>query len=202
LGRFEQARATLTRECRLAKQRNDALSATHCQLQFAFLTVLTGSFRETPQYLEVATQLMGAAPADSPPMLMQAALQGSVDLANGRLSEARTQFQQALAGKDVTPTRLYAQLGMAELELAAGNPAAALRESRDALQAAVSLQGGLPYSCRTGLAWLTIGRALEQLGDSVLARKALETAIAHLSNTVDANHPALLQAQRLLSASL
>jgi predicted Zn-dependent protease len=134
---------------------------------------------------------------DSAPVLLQAALQGSIDLANGRPSDARAQFQQALARKDPSPTKVDAQLGLAETAITEGDAAAAVREARGALQTAATLQGGLPYSCRTGLAWLMLGRAFQQLGDRGEAGKAFATAIAHLSNTVDADHPGLLQAREL-----
>jgi serine/threonine-protein kinase len=200
LGRFDQARAAYELACRLAHQRNDNYSEIFCTLGLANLTVETRSFAETAQHLERAMRLMGAAPADTPPMLLHAALQGSVDLANHHLSEALEQFQRAMAGKELSPTSLTAQLGIVEVQLAAGHTNAAVQEARNALQTAASLQGGLPYSFRTGLAWLSLGRAFEQLGNRMQARKAFETCITHLSNTVDANHPALLQARQLVEA--
>lgn len=132
--------------------------------------------------------------------MVRAALQGFIDLANGRLQEARAQFQLALARKDATPTYLTAQLGMTELEMASNRPAAAMQQARLALQTAAGLQGGLPYSFRTGLAWLALARASQQLGDRAQASKAFETSIVQLSNTVDADHPALLQARHLMAA--
>jgi tetratricopeptide (TPR) repeat protein len=158
------------------------------------------TFDETPQYLQRALLLMGAAPADNPIMQKQAFLQGSVELASGNLSAARRQFQQATARNPGTPMYVDAQLGLAEVELAAGDAATALQLTRRALQTAGSLQGGLPYSLRTGLAWLSLGRISQQLGDPAQARKAYDSAISHLSNTVDVDHPALLQARQLLSA--
>jgi hypothetical protein len=53
----------------------------------------------------------------------------------------------------------------------------------------------VPYSAQTGLASLWLGRALLRAGDRAEGRNALETAITHLSNTIDAEHPYLLQAR-------
>jgi serine/threonine protein kinase/Tfp pilus assembly protein PilF len=200
LGRFESARATLARARQLAQQRKDEFTELYCSLSFAKLTIETRSFAETPQYLQRAMQLMSAAPADSPPMLLHAALQGAVDMAAGRISEARAQFQRAMTGKDASPASLAGQLGMVDAELAARRPAAAVERARGAVQTAVALQGGLPYSFRTGLAWVALGHAYRQLGDRVQATRSFEAGIRHLSNTVDADHPALLQARQLLSA--
>jgi serine/threonine-protein kinase len=196
LGRFDQARVRFERECRLAHQRKDDYSEAHCWLGFAALSTQMRSFEETPQYLARAMQLMGGAPPDSPSMMQHAFLQGSVDLANGRLDAARIQFERAMARTSPSPRYLNAQLGMAEVQLAAGNAAAALQLARSSLQTAATLQGGLPYSLRTGLAWLTLGRAAQRAGDEAQARKAFESAVIHLSNTVDADHPALLEARR------
>jgi hypothetical protein len=132
-------------------------------------------------------------------MLLYAAFRGAVDLANGRQNDARVQFQRAMAGKDASPATLAGELGMVDAELAVGDAAAAVQQARAALSTAGVMQGGLPYSFRTGLAWLSLGRAAQQLGDRALARKALQTSIIQLSNTVDANHPALLQATHLIS---
>jgi hypothetical protein len=45
-----------------------------------------------------------------------------------------------------------------------------------------------------------IGRALAAQGEHQQAHDAFQTAITHLSHTVDASHPALLEAQRQLAA--
>jgi hypothetical protein len=59
------------------------------------------------------------------------------------------------------------------------------------------LQGGLPYSTNTGQSYLKLARALHQLGDVEQARAALSSAVEHLSNTVDEEHPLLVQARAL-----
>src|SRR5581483_12385945 len=102
-----------------------------------------------------------------------------------------------LASPTASATRLNAQLGIAELDLAEGNPANALQDARAALETAALLQGGLCYSSRTGLALLVLGRASQALGHTEQAKKDLDGASIHLSNTVDADHPALLQAKQL-----
>jgi hypothetical protein len=45
-----------------------------------------------------------------------------------------------------------------------------------------------------------LGRSLQEVGNPAEARTAVEAAVANLSNTVDADHPALLQARQLLAA--
>jgi serine/threonine-protein kinase len=199
LGRFERARAMYELECQLASRHSDDFSEVHCQMGLASLAVETRSFDQAAAYLNRAVEIMGAnVPRDSPPMRSRAVLQGRIDLAAGRLAEARTQFDRALQSQDASPTTFDAELGKAETELAARNAAEAAQSARRGLHWATSLQGNLPHSNQTGLAWLMLGRTLQELGDHAQARKAFEAAVVHLSNTVDSDHPALLQARQLL----
>ena len=66
---------------------------------------------------------------------------------------------------------------------------------RSGLTIATALQSDVPHSSQTGLASLWLGRALLRAGDRAGGREALETAVTHLSNTIDADHPYLLQAR-------
>ena len=59
------------------------------------------------------------------------------------------------------------------------------------------MQGGLPYSMNTGHSYLKLARALQLLGKSEQARAAAASAVEHLSNTVDEEHPLLVQARAL-----
>src|SRR5438445_733265 len=81
----------------------------------------------------------------SPPMRVRAVLQGRIDLAAGRLAEARTQFDRALQNPDASPTTFDAELGKAETELGARNAAGAEQNARRGLQWANLLQGDLPH---------------------------------------------------------
>ncbi len=202
LGRFEPARAAYERECQLAAQHGDDFSQVHCQLGLAALAADTQSWEQVTVYLDSAAKLLRPeVPADSPPMRIRALLRGRVDLAAGRLKEARAEFQRALVSADASSTTFFAEIGEAETELAAGSPAQAVDHARRGLQWASSLQGNLPQSNQTGLAWLTLGRALRALGDPVQAHRAFAAAVTHFSNTVDAQHPLLQQARQLLATS-
>jgi hypothetical protein len=93
-------------------------------------------------------------------------------------------------------------LGKAEAELLTGNATGAASDAKVALDMAVSHQGGLPYSNRSGLAWLMLGRALRETGEPVRAGAAFKAAAEHLANIVDADHPALVQARGLSATAL
>lgn len=199
LGRFEQARAGYEWECRLAVRREDDFSNLHCVLGLALLTLEVGSLDEAAEHLRRSDELMDSSlPPDSPPMLVRAVLQGTLDLAHGRLAQARAQFEQVVKAQNNGSIGVDALLGKSATELAAGNFSQAADAARRALELATALQGGLEYSYRTGTAWLALGRALQRSGDSAEASTALDHAVEHLSNTVDPNHPALLEARQRL----
>jgi len=199
LGRFEPARAAYEQECQLARRYSDEFSEVHCQMGLASLAVETRSVDQAVAYLNRALELIGSnAPPDSAPMRVWAVIQGRIDLAAGRLAEARAQFQRVLKNPDASLTTIEAELSMAEVELASGHGVEAAGDARRGLQRAIALQGGLPHSDETGRAWLMLGRALTALGDQPQAHKAFESAVLDLSNTVDPDHPALLEARQLL----
>jgi len=133
-------------------------------------------------------------------MLRRSEIEGRLELASGRFTPARALFDRVLATKVISPVRFSAELGKAEIEVATGHSTSAIREAQRALQTAGAMQGSLPYSNHTGLAALMLGRAWQSQGDPAQARMALQTAVTHLSNTVDADHPDLVRARRLLSS--
>ena len=97
---------------------------------------------------------------------------------------------------------MHAYVGRSMAALAANDPESAVEAARHALSIAAALQGDVPYSSQTGLASLWLGRSLLRAGDRVGGRDALEAAIRHLSNTIDEDHPYLLQARAELGDAL
>jgi hypothetical protein len=64
------------------------------------------------------------------------------------------------------------------------------------LQLAQSLQGGTPWSVRTGLAWLITGE-VQMRTDPTAVHASFVAAVDHLGHNVVATHPALKRAQAL-----
>ena len=94
---------------------------------------------------------------------------------------------------------MHANLGRSMAALAADDIGGAIEAARRALHIATALQGAAPYSSQTGLAQLWLSRSLLRAGDRAAGRRALEAAVAHLSNTIDGDHPDLVQARAELS---
>lgn len=198
LGRLQQARAAFEGECRLAMSHDDESGQMHCLIGDISVSVQTGELERAQEYLDRLGRLIEASalPADSPPVRVRAVMEGRVDLARGKAVEAGTAFDRALLVTNGTdPTTLQAYVGKAIVALAANDPAGAVDAARHALPIAAALQGDMPYSNQTGLVSLWLGRALLRAGDRAGGREALATAVTHLSNTIDADHPYLLQAR-------
>ncbi|HEY6927794.1 MAG TPA: serine/threonine-protein kinase [Steroidobacteraceae bacterium] len=151
------------------------------------------------RYLERLTAVLTRAiPAGSPPWLTRALVQARLNMGRGQFDSAREQFTRALDNPN-TSTGMAARLGRSEAELRRGDAIAAVDDARLALKTASATQGNLPYSENTGLSWMALGRAQLQLGHAADARQAFENAAAHLSNTVDDTHSALVEARELLA---
>ncbi len=196
VGRFAEAQAAFEEECRLAVSHSDEFSEMHCASGLTTVLLATSQLDQAEQQLQRLGRLIAESslPPASPPARVHAVLLGRLELARGRIAAAGAAFDRALATGGNDSTGVHAELGKSTVELAVNHPAQAVAAAQHGLEIARSLQGDLPYSNQTAIAWLTLGRALLRNGDRAEARNAYETAIAHYSNTVDANHPQLLAA--------
>ncbi len=89
----------------------------------------------------------------------------------------------------------------AELYALEGNIPAALSDAQQALRLAQLQQGGIPYSNRVGLVWLSLGKVLAKNGNTLQAMDASHSAVDHLSHTVDEGQPALREARQWLAST-
>ena len=118
-------------------------------------------------------------------------------MSQGRFADARASLDAVIANSKTVQVTNEALRTRAELNLKEGKLAAAEADARQALAVAQQAQGGLPYSDRTGMAWMVLGEVQTQRGEGAGAAKAFHAAVENLSNTVDADHPMLLRAQLL-----
>jgi eukaryotic-like serine/threonine-protein kinase len=203
LGRFQQARAAFDEECRLAISHGDEFTEMHCLVGEASVSMMLGEFGDAQQldaaqhYLDRFARLLeqAGAPADSPPARAQLLVQSRVDLARGKLAEAGSGFERVIIERPHDTMNMDGYLGSSMTALAANDATRAAEFARRAMPLAVARQGDLPHSHYVGTASLWLGRALLRAGDRVEGRKALEAAVSHLSNTIDPDHPLLLQAR-------
>jgi hypothetical protein len=157
-----------------------------------------GDLASAQDSLGKASEIIGSSvPAGFPAQVSLQIMRGRVELANDQLAEARVDLDAAASNVKVATATLPALLARTELNLQEGNLPAAQDDAHRALSLAQAAQGGIPYSNRTGLTWLMLGRVVAKQGDAARAKQAFQAAVEHLSNTVDADHPKLLQAREL-----
>jgi tetratricopeptide (TPR) repeat protein len=118
-------------------------------------------------------------------------------MSEGHLAQARASLDAVTANSKTAQVTHEALRTRAELNLREGKLAEAEADARQALAVAQQAQGGLPYSDRTGLAWMVLGQVLATRGEAPRAAKAFQAAVENLSHTVDPDHPMLLRAQLL-----
>lgn len=196
VGRFAESRAAFELGEQLAlRQENHELQG-YCLLGLAGVAADLHDGTAAATYLQKFSLLPGTVAGEEGPLWpAQLLVRGKLRIEDGRYDAALLDFDEALRGSSGL-SAFAARLGKAEAELLAGNAIGAVSDAQVALDQAASLQGGLPYSNRTGLAWLMLGRALRETGDSGRADAAFESATWHLANTVETDHPALLEARR------
>ena len=175
--------------------------AAYCLSGLASVSRSLGELADAEKYLERAAALLGAGAATSTPASLALNItKAEIALSRGQHVAARAILTTAMEGHKSTSAAAMALIDRAEVNLDDGLLNEAAADAREALAISEAQQGGEPYSNRTGLAWLMLGRVLVRQGSTAEATKALRAAISHLSNTVDPAHPAFQQAQQILAS--
>ena len=198
LGRYREATAVY-QQCLV--QAASANSQAFCLLGLESVAQQTGDLTAAADYLgKAATQIPAAVPPTHPAALTLRLARARLDIARRDFKEVRSGLEFVLANSKSGSATGQALLARSELNLAENKLAEAESDARQALSIVQTAQGGIPYSNRTGAAWLMLGKVLAKEGKTSEGRAALEAAILNLSNTVDADHPLLQQARQLTPA--
>ena len=195
LGRYDES-ASAYLSCVAAA--NGSVAA-YCFSGLASVSRSLGDLAAAENYLQRAATLLGTrATTSSPATLALSITKAEIALSRGQRDTARAILTTAMEGHKTTSAAAMALIDRAEVNLEEGRLQEAATDAREALSITQAQQGGEPYSNRTGLAWLMLGRILAREGSTAEAAKAVRTALAHLQNTVDPMHPAMRQAHDLL----
>jgi len=198
VGRLREARAGYTECVALAEDAHTPMPRVYCLLGLASVSQAEGDLAAADRFLAAASAIAGdPIPPGFPAAARLHTLRGLIAMSEGRLEEARASLDAVTANSKTVQVTHEALRTRAELNLREGKLAPAEADARQALTVAQQAQGGLPYSDRTGLAWMVLGQVLAKRGDAAGAAKAFRAAVENLSNTVDADHPMLLRAQLL-----
>ena len=175
--------------------------AAYCLSGLASVSRSLGDLEAAEKYLDRAAKLLVAsATTGTPAMLALSITRAEIALSRGQLAEARGILSTAMEGHKTTSAAAMALIDRAEVNLDDGKLQEAAADAREALAITEAQQGGEPYSNRTGLALLMLGRILVRQGSTAEAATTVRAAVNHLSNTVDPVHPAVQQAQQLLAS--
>lgn len=199
MGRYAQAREAYLQCVELCEKMGNPANRVFCLGGLALTAYELGDLAQADHWLALADAVSAEhVPAGSPPSVMLHTLRGRMAFTRGRFAEARSNLDTAVAeAKGFAPAMIGPLISRAELNLAQSQADAARADAENALRLARAAQGDIAYSNRTGEAWLVLGRVLEQLQDAPAAHQAYQAAVVNLSNTVDPDHPKLLQARRL-----
>jgi serine/threonine protein kinase len=198
IGRYGESRDAYNRCIELSLKSELANMRLHCMTKLAWVARELSDVQLADRYLREASDLARTLmPPAGAELISLKIARGRIALANNQLLEARTNLDGAIADGNAVFCQMTALVSRAELNLDEGRLAEAEADARRALSLAQNAQRGVAYSNRTGLSWLILGRVLAQKRDKAGSRRALRSAIEHLSNTVDADHPMLLLAQQL-----
>ena len=197
-GRFDDALAGYRQSADLA--RKQGLALVHYNIR-----MLVVELEATRQRPEAARQELTAAEAErdfeapegGPAEFARQQAEAQLALCLGNPALAVNVFGDALIDRGVSAGTANALLGRAAAHEMAGALDLAETDAHDALEIAEKLRGPRPSSARSGLAWLALARLHARRGDTASARRDARAALPHLRAQLDAQHPALADAQRL-----
>jgi eukaryotic-like serine/threonine-protein kinase len=197
LGRFGAARESYVRCTDQTRRSGESTGLASCLLGLAGVAYETGELQAADDWLDQAAAVIGTVvPPGSHTALSLQVGRGTVAVAQGRRQQARA-LLDAVVEKGTNAELSIALQSRAELNLNEQRLGDGEADARRLLSITQAAQGGIRYSDRTGLAWLALGRVLAQRGDALRAKDAFDAAVAHLSNTVDEDHPMLVRARQL-----
>jgi len=200
LGRYPAARAAY-QECASESQNvGSVVTTTYCLVGIASCELELGNLVAATEYVNRAALAGKSFPDGSPPKNHLEIMRARIGLAENRVAGARAALTEVIDSRAASTVPGRAWVTRAEVELAQGDLVAAAADAQQALSSARALQQGVAHSSRSGLAWLVLGRVKAASGDLHGAHLAFEAAVDHLSETVDASHPALQLARHLLHA--
>ena len=198
LGRIDDAEPAWHEALALATERRAVPAVIGAQLALASIAVHRGNIVDVHARLRLAEEAgLAATPARHPQRITAQLIEGRAALVDGEVDAARAAFESALDAAPVQATAVMARLGLAEVAHLQGQLERMGKLARAAKAQALELQGGKPQSFRTALASATLARALHALGDADAARREAAEAVARLTASVDAMHPALATARAL-----
>ena len=198
LGRYAQAREAYALCEPQVPGTVTAAMDPFCLLGIASVERELGNLAAADDYIAKAAESIGpTVPRGVPARMTLRMMRAKVAISKGQFAAARAELDPVLAEAKMDALVLSALLIRGEANLEENKLPAALDDARRALTLAQQARGDVPYSSRVGQASLLIARILARQGNAAEAKKAAQTAVNNLSQTVDADHPWLREARQL-----
>jgi serine/threonine-protein kinase len=198
LGRFEEAIRGYSQCKSMEGDEATPMFYAYCLIGLSSVTYQMKDLAAAESHLNQAAVIVSSSVTPQSPLdVAVRTMRARLSMMRGRYADAREELDAAIdQGKD-SYLAAAAVLARAEVNLLEERLTAAEKDARRALTFAQATQGDLPYSSRTGIAWLMLGRVLAKQGHGLAAHDAYRSAITNLSNTVDTTHPMLQMARQL-----
>ena len=201
LGRYAEALQGFEQLAPVAASQ-DRLTQQRAEFDEAAVLAKLDRPEDAERHYRAAVALAGQGAPGQVPMVDIAALltRAKLDLQAGRFAAARQSLTSVLQAASVGAVSLAnARRLRALAELGAGNLEDALDDARTAVALREKQRGDRPFSAWVGEAELVLGQVWQAKGNTSQAHSAYRDAVTELTNTVDATHPELQQAQALLA---
>ncbi|MEP7328090.1 MAG: protein kinase [Betaproteobacteria bacterium] len=205
LGRFDESMSAAQRAARIADQAGSRIFWLSAQVTQVSILREQDDIEQAERMLAEVAALAAELPDDSFAVLRYQQERASLALRQDRLPEARKAIDlvvQLFQRRDMCTATLASALRLrAEILWRMGESNAAIHDARDALTIAQNLQGALPHSSFTGLAWLLLARLERHAGNHQVTASSLRHAIDHLSPALGDTHPATILAYELAGSA-
>src|SRR2546423_192780 len=166
-GRFDEAGKAYAVALAAAERSGNPVATAYCLLGLSSVARETGDLDEADRQMQRVARLDAKArPAGSVVALAERIQRARIALGRNELAQAREELTAALESRRPNGATVSALTSRAEVGLREGRLDDALQDAQQAIELATTLQGGKPYSMRTGIALLVRGRILAQRGDA------------------------------------
>ncbi len=205
LARLDPAREEALRTLRVAEQAGNQAFRLGACLVIANIHIARGELDAADALLGAEAEALLAQPAGGFVSINHAVCRGALAIAQGQLDDAEAALTPVIdffrhRGMH-TPSAARALRLRAELAMARGDRAAALRDAGAALASARALQGTGAPSSHAGLALLLQGRLQLAAGDGAHAAGLLGEAASVLAATLGEDHPDTCKARDLAASA-
>jgi serine/threonine-protein kinase len=199
LGRYAEAVPVYEETIRNAEARQELMTLFDAMMQFAELHILSGRLPQAEAQLAKLTPYLNNPRFDVNRRAQLAYYQGHLSEARGDLARAREHYADSVRKFDAIPEKIFVNVdalcGLARVELARGDKAAASQAAERALEFAKSFAEPASPSYLVGTALLAVGDSQRASGQAKASTESFLLARENLEQTLGLDHYLAKQAR-------